>query len=107
GELPSNHGYVPGWASSYPILAVLEAAAAKGDLTREGVPAAIDGPTVSYAGMIKDMRYSLTGSDSPSTEVTISAPDMGVDLGLKTVEAFFSGSTFSEANYTSACSAMS
>ncbi len=107
GELPNNHGYVIGWASSYPILSVLEAAAAKGDLTREGVRAAIDGLTVSYAGMIKDMTYSLTGSDSPSTEVTISAPDASVDLGLKTVMSFYSGTTFKAADYTSACSAIS
>lgn len=107
GELPANHGYVIGWASSYPILAVLEAAADSGDLTREGVRAAIDGLTVSYAGMIKDMSYSLTGSDSPSTEVTISAPDASVELGLKTVESFFTGTTFKEADYTSACSAIS
>lgn len=107
GELPANHGYVIGWASSYPILAVLEAAAANGDLTREGVRAAVDGLTVSYAGMSSDMTYSLTGSDSPIVEVTISAPDAEVDLGLRTVEAFFSGPTFNEADYTSACSAIS
>lgn len=107
GELPANHGYVIGWASSYPILAVLEAAAANGDLTRAGVRASIDGLTVSYDGMIKDMSYSLTGSDSPTTEVTISAPDESVDLGLKTVESFFSGTTFKASDYTSACSAIS
>lgn len=107
GELPNNHGYVIGWAASYPILAVLQAAADKGDLTREGVRAAIDGLTVSYAGMIKDMTYNLTGSDSPSMEVTISAPDSSVDLGLKTVESFYSGTTFKVADYTSACSAIS
>lgn len=107
GELPANHGYVIGWASSYPILAVLEAAAESGDLTREGVRAAIDGLTVSYAGMIPDMKYALTGSDTPSTVVTISAPDSSVDLGLKTVESFYSGSTFTVADYTSACSAIS
>lgn len=107
GELPSNHGYVIGWASSYPILAVLQKAAKNGDLTRAGVRAAIDGLTVSYAGMIKDMNYSLTGSDTPSTEVTISAPDSNVELGLKTVASFFTGTTFSEAEYTSACSALS
>lgn len=107
GELPSNHGYVIGWASSYPILAVLEAAAESGDLTREGVRAAIDGLTVSYAGMIKDMKYSLTGSDTPSTEVTISAPDGSVELGLRTVAPFYSGTTFKASEYTSACSALS
>jgi hypothetical protein len=39
--------------------------------------------------------------------VTISAPDPEVELGLKTVESFFTGTTFKEADYTAACSAIS
>lgn len=107
GTLPSNHGYVIGWASSYPILAVLQKAAANGDLTRAGVRNAIEGLTVSYAGMSQDITYHLTGSDTPAVQVTISAPDSSVELGLKTVDAFYTGSTFKEADYTTACSAIS
>src|SRR5690606_18166969 len=43
GELPANAGYIIGWVIGYPFQAALEAAAAAGDLTPEGIAAVVDG----------------------------------------------------------------
>lgn len=107
GEPPVNGGYVIGWEMNYPMLALLQTAADSGDLTRAGVRAAIDGLAVSYDGMMADMTFGGDGKDVAAKSMWVYAPDAESPLGVKLVDAGFSGTTFDSLPYDTACSAAS
>jgi ABC-type branched-subunit amino acid transport system substrate-binding protein len=55
GDVQGNDGYTSGWAWSYPLRAALEAAAERGDLTRQGLMDAIaELEDVDYEGMLPE-----------------------------------------------------
>lgn len=107
GELPTNQGYIIGWALNYPMKAALEAAAEAGDLTPEGIAAVIDGLTVDFEGMTQEHVYGGDPQENAAQAVLVSVPDESVDLGLRTVERFFEGPTFDKTDYSAACVASS
>lgn len=105
GEDPPNGGYPIGWAMSYPMHALLEKAAANGDLTRAGVRAAVDGLSVDFDGMLPAVTYGGDGKDVAVSEMIVAAPSEENPLGTVATGDWFGGSTFGEVDYTAACSA--
>ncbi len=104
GEPPVNDAYTYGWIQSYPILRALEAAAANGDLTREGLRSVVDGLVVDYEGALPDQVYGGDPNENVQREATISRPDGESDLGYSTVEAGYTGPIASEYAYDGPCS---
>lgn len=102
--LPANDGYTIGWFQTYPILAVLEAAAANGDLTRAGIRAASQGLVVDYEGAIPTKTFTGDGAVDALRVAVINAPDPDASLGLTAVTTGFEGATASAFEYTQACS---
>lgn len=107
GEVPANGGYVIGWAVNYPMKAVLEAAIATGDLTPENIAAQVDGLTVNFEGITQDMTYGGDPQANAQQSVYIGKPNPDVELGMETIEFAFTGPTFDQTSYTSACVASS
>lgn len=103
GELPANAGYIIGWVIGYPFQAALEAAAAAGDLTPEGIAAVVDGLEVDFEGMIPNHTYGGDPQAGAAQSVNIGVPDSSVELGLKTIAPFYEGPTFDQTDYSSAC----
>lgn len=107
GELPPNGGYIIGWAIGYPLKAALEAAADAGDLTPEGIAAVVDGLTVDFEGLVQPHTYGGDPQENANQAVNIGVPDPEVELGLRTIESFYEGSSFGETDYSAACVATS
>lgn len=105
GEDPANGGYVIGWSLSYPMHALLEQAAADGDLTRAGVRAAVAEVEVDYDGMQPAQGYDGNGKDVAVSEMMVFEPDESDPLGVVATGDFYSGSTFDKIDYDEACSA--
>ena len=107
GDLPPNGGTVIGWVIGYPMKAALEAAAAAGDLTPQGIAAIVAGRTVDFEGMIPAHPYGGGPKATAAQAVNIGVPDDSVELGLRTIADFFTGETFNKTDYSSACVASS
>lgn len=107
GELPANGGYIIGWALGYPLKAALEAAVEAGDLSPQGIAAVVDGLTVDFEGLVQPHTYGGDPQSNATQAVTIGVPDASVDLGLRTLEEFYTGSSFDKTDYSAACVATS
>ncbi|HSK21674.1 MAG TPA: ABC transporter substrate-binding protein [Egicoccus sp.] len=104
GNLPGNDGFTFGWIWSYPVKAVLEAAAANGDLTREGVRAAVDGLTIDYEGALPERTLGGDANETAVRTGVISRPDPDAPLRLTTVETGVTGPTADAYDYSAPCS---
>jgi ABC-type branched-subunit amino acid transport system substrate-binding protein len=96
---PPNDGYTFGWMWQYPILAALEAAAANGDLTREGLRSVVDGLEVDFEGALPN----VTLGEEVDRTATISVFDEEATTGLSAVDVGISGPTADAYEYTAAC----
>lgn len=103
GNLPTNGGYIIGWAIGYPMKAALEAAIAAGDITPEGLAKVVSGLTASYDGMAPDQKYGGDPQANAIQSVYIGQPNAEVELGMETIESAFTGSTFDQTDYSGAC----
>ncbi len=103
GTLPDNDGFTFGWIWSYPLKTLLETAADNGDLTREGLLAAIDGLQVSYEGALPDRTYGGDPNTTVPRSAVISQPDSEAPLGLTTLESDFTGPTAEAFEFTEPC----
>lgn len=104
GILPSNDGYTYGWVWQYPLKAALEKAAANGDLTREGLVAAVQGGVeVDYEGALPN---SLVGGPPADVDrsVSINIPSEDAALGIETLLTGYVGSTAAAYDYSKPCS---
>ena len=104
GGIPENDGYIFGWVWSYPIKAALEASAANGDLTREGLRSVVDGLEVDYEGALPAATFGSDTNENAIRQAVVNRPDEEGTLGLSVVEAEVSGETAESYEYTSACS---
>lgn len=103
---PPNDGYTFGWISQYPIQAVLEKAAENGDLTREGVVAAVDGTVVDYEGALPEFTLGGDPNENADRSITINAVDLDGDTrgqGIAALETGYVGPTAEAYEYTAAC----
>ena len=104
GVLPSNDGFTYGWVWQYPLKAALEKAAASGDLTREGLVAAVQGGVeVDYEGALPN---SLVGGAPADVDrsVSINLPSEDAELGIETLLMGYVGPTAAAFDYTEPCS---
>ncbi len=103
GLSETNDGYSAGWIMSYPIKAALEAAAADGELTREGVRAAVDGLTVDFEGALPERTFGVEANELVLREAVIAAPDPDSEWNESTVATGVSGPTAQAFDYTEPC----
>lgn len=104
GNKPSNDGFTYGWVWQYPMLSLLEQAAANGDLTREGVRAIAEGGfEVDYKGALPNVTVNGDPADVDRS-VTVNVPDQAAPLGIRTVEKGYVGQTAEGYDYAAACS---
>ncbi len=104
GVLPANDGYTYGWVWQYPLKAALEKAAANGDLTREGLVAAVQGGVeVDYEGALPN---SLVGGPPADVDrsVSINIPSEDAALGIETLLTGYVGKTAAAYDYSAPCS---
>ena len=104
GVLPANDGYTYGWVWQYPMKAALEKAAASGDLTREGLVAAVqDGVEVDYEGALPN---SLVGGPPADVDrsVSVNIPSEDAALGIETLLVGYVGPTAAAYDYSAPCS---
>lgn len=106
GDVTGNGGYVSGWAWSYPLLAALEAAAESGDMTPEGVRAALTSlETVDYEGMVPAEAGNFAGeaAEQSANQTIIAEPSTETPDGVVLLEDFFAGDTAAEFTFESPC----
>ncbi|MGH8931436.1 MAG: ABC transporter substrate-binding protein [Egibacteraceae bacterium] len=107
GDVVGNDGYVYGWVWSYPIKSALEQAIRYGDVTREGLRAAVDDlESVNYEGMLPEGAgdYADGPNDGGTVRQTvIQQPDSRVDAGVSVLENFFAGPTAADFEFTGPC----
>lgn len=103
-KTPINAGYSAGWVFQYPVKALLEAAAASGDLTRANLRSLVDGLEVDYEGVLPATRMGGEPGAGVSRSATISRVSIGSPNGLETVVAGFTGPTADAFVYEKACS---
>jgi ABC-type branched-subunit amino acid transport system substrate-binding protein len=106
GDVEANDGYTAGWAWSYPMKAVLEKAAADGDLTREGLHnAAKELDTVDYEGMLPEGAGNYVGepNDIVFRQTIINKVDKKAGTGVSEVKPFFTGPTAEKFELTKKC----
>lgn len=104
GELPTNDGYTTGWMLSYPIYRALEAAAANGDLTREGLRSVVDGLEVDFEGALPTVTFGDDPNETASRTAVISQPDPDTELGFTSIEVGYTGPTADAYDYAAPCS---
>lgn len=104
---PANGGFVIGWQMSYPMHAVLEKAAANGDLTRAGVRAAVAETEVDYQGMATNQSYGGNGKDIAVSRIIVNTPDASDPLGTVPAGDFYEGPTWEQIDFSQACVASS
>lgn len=107
GTVPTNGGYVIGWAINYPMVSVLKAAIAAGDVTPEGIRAQVDGLTVDFSGMTQDMTYGGDPQANAPQSMYVGKPNPDVELGMETIDSGFTGPSFDKTDYSAACVASS
>lgn len=107
GADPVNGGFIIGWAISYPMKAVLEAATEAGDITPQGLAAVVKGLEVDFEGITANHTYGGDPQKSAWQTVTVGQPDAETPLGMKSIAVDFEGETFAKTDYTSACVATS
>lgn len=106
GDVDPNDGFTAGWAWSYPLLAVLEQAAANGDLTRQGLLDAVGQTTeVDYEGMLPVGAGNLAGEPNEAAvrQTVIAQPDPDAAVGVRNVQDFFTGPTAEAYEFTEPC----
>jgi hypothetical protein len=100
---PKNDGFTWGWAWSYALKALLEAAADKGDLTRQGLADALVGLEVDYEGMMPARSFTASPNETIDRAAVISRVDPAKPLGLSEVEAGYTGPTAKSFKFTRDC----
>jgi ABC-type branched-subunit amino acid transport system substrate-binding protein len=104
GNLPQNDGFTFGWIWSYPMQALLEQAAENGDLTREGLRAAIDGLEIDYEGALPTRTLGGDPNESAVRTAVIGQADPDAPLGLTSVATGVTGPTADAYDYSAPCS---
>lgn len=106
GDVDPNTAWVYGWGLSYPLKAALEQAYTNGDLTREGLVAAVsEVEQVDYEGLMPDEAGTFTGepNDQVFRQSVIHAPDADAQSALQLVEDFYAGPTAQEYQFEAPC----
>ncbi len=96
GDLYFSFGYNQARA----LTAVLEKAAADGDLSHEGILNAVqEVGTISFDGLVGDYKYGPVDERDPSRKSSIFAIDAKSPFGLKALKTNFSGAPAKELDF--------
>ena len=99
-----NEWFLNGWASQYPVKALIENAVANGDLTRAGVVAAIQQlDDVSFEGMLPNQSYVGSPNDVAPRQSIINQVDAAAPGGTKTATGMFTGPTAAAFEFNAPC----
>lgn len=99
-----NEWFLNGWASQYPVKALIEAAVGNGDLTRAGVVASLQQLTdVSFDGMLPNQSYVGDPNDSAPRQSIINQVDAAGPGGTKTATGLFVGPTAEGHDFSAPC----
>jgi hypothetical protein len=103
GQEP-NEWFLNGWASQYPVKALIEAGLANGDITRAGLVGALGDLTdVSFEGMLPNASYVGDPNDIVSRQSIINRVDETAPGGTVTATGMFSGPTAEAYDFTAPC----
>jgi hypothetical protein len=93
-----------GWASQYPVKALIENAVANGDLTRAGVVAAVQQlDDVSFEGMLPNQSYVGSPNDFVPRESIINQVDPEAPGGTVSATGMFTGPTATAFDFSAPC----
>ncbi len=102
GQSP-NEWYINGWASQYPVKAIIEQALANGDITRAGVAAAVKQLNdVSFDGMIDNANYA-GGAETAARASLINRVDATAPGGTVNMTPLAVGPTAAAYDFSGAC----
>lgn len=99
----TSDGTTIGWIQSYSLRSVMESAIAAGDLSREGIRAAVSATTANYSGATPDVDYGLGSAEQTVTASYISNVDTEAQTGISTTQAEFRGSTAEGYDFSAPC----
>ena len=100
---PPSDAVTFGWIQSYALKAVLETAAAAGDLTRAGIRAAAGMTTNDAGGATPAINYADGPAEQTITASYVSRVDTEAATGISTVEAEYTGSTAAGFDFSEPC----
>jgi ABC-type branched-subunit amino acid transport system substrate-binding protein len=103
-EQSPNEWFLNGWASQYPVKALIENAVANGDLTRAGVVAAVQQlDDVSFEGMLPNQSYVGSPNDFVPRESIINQVDPEAPGGTVSATGMFTGPTATAFDFSAPC----
>jgi ABC-type branched-subunit amino acid transport system substrate-binding protein len=103
-EQAPNEWFLNGWASQYPVKALIEKAIGNGDLTRSGMAAAVNQlDDVSFEGMLPNASYVGNPNDVVPRQSIINQVDAAVPGGTATATGMFAGPTASAYDFSAPC----
>ncbi|MEV6058780.1 ABC transporter substrate-binding protein [Nocardia asteroides] len=100
---PSNFGYSLGWAISYPLAALLRAAAENGELTRAGLRRAVVDLRPDGEGMVAIHPTGAAGPDPDVEWSSVFEPDKTAPMGARAIEVGYQGQTLGKLNLHEPC----
>ena len=102
GQAP-NAWYINGWASQYPVKAIIEQALANGDITRAGAAAAVKQlVSVDFDGMIENANFA-GGAETASRASLINRVDADAPGGTVNLTPLAVGPTAAAYDFSGAC----
>ena len=87
-ERTPNNGYIAGWIFQYPLISLLTAAIADGDLTRANLASLVSDITVDYDGALPDRTYGAA-NDTVERSTTVNGVDPASPDGLTALSDTF------------------
>jgi ABC-type branched-subunit amino acid transport system substrate-binding protein len=106
GSVEPDDNHTSGWVWSYPLKAVLQKAAANGDLTRDGVLKAVRQVTqIDYEGMLPAAAGDFSGDAHTAAYrgTVVNTPDDSELTGVRVSRDFTVGSTAATHELTGPC----
>ena len=96
GDVTPNDGYTVGWVWAYPLKAALEKMVESGDVSRQGLLAAVKSlTTVDFEGMLPPEAGNYSGDPNAATfrQSVIGKVDESAPTGIAVVRDLFTGPT--------------
>ncbi len=103
-EQSPNEWFLNGWASQYPVKALIEQAVENGDLTRAGLVATIQQlDDVSFDGMLPNQIYAGTPNETVPRQSILNQVDETAPGGTVTATGMFTGPTAEAYDFSAPC----
>ncbi|WP_336081072.1 ABC transporter substrate-binding protein [Nocardia sp. SSK8] len=100
---PANFGYSLGWAISYPLKALLIAAAEAGELTRPGLRRTVTDLKPDGEGMVVVHPAGASAPDLSAEWSVVFEPDKTAPMGARAISTGYQGTTLGRLGITEPC----